>query len=162
MPRHRLSDDHWDAIENLFPKRARTGRPPSDPRVMIDAILWVLRTGSPWRDLPEEFGPWQTVWDHFDKWNDNGLLDTILDRLRAAHVDVGAIDDKLWCVDGTIIRAARCAAGGGKKGIPTNRKTMRWAAREAVFRRRSISSATATAIRSTSTSRPAKRTSRKP
>ena len=60
----------------------------------------------------------------------------------------GAIDDKLWCVDGTIIRAARCAAGGGKKGIPKNRKTMRWAAREAVFRRRSISSATATAIRS--------------
>jgi len=100
---------------------------------MIDGILWILRTGSPWRDLPEEFGPWQTVWHHFDKWNGNGLLDEILNRLRACHVDAGAIDDELWCVDGTVVRAARCAAGGGKKGIPTNRKITRWAAREAVF-----------------------------
>jgi transposase len=162
MPRHRLTEDHWDAIVDLFPKPARTGRPPSAPRIMVDGILWILRTGSPWRDLPEEFGPWQTVWDHFDKWNANGLLDSILNRLRAAHVDVGAIDDELWCIDGTVVRAARCAAGGGKKGIPTSPKTMRWAAREAVFRRRSTSSATATAIRSTSASRRGKRTNRKP
>jgi len=162
MLRHRLTDDHWDAIESLFPQRASTGRPPSDARLMVDAILWILRTGSPWRDVPEEFGPWQTVWDHFNKWNANGLLDEILNRLRASHVDAGAIDDELWCVDGTIVRAARCAAGGGKKVTPTSRKTMRWAAREAVSRRRSISSATATDTRSTSTSRPGKRTSRKP
>jgi transposase len=162
MPRHRLSDDHWDAIADLFPAPARTGRPPSDPRMMVDGILWVLRTGSPWRDVPEEFGPWKTVWDHFDKWNNGGLLDAILNRLRASHVEVGAIDGELWCVDGTVVRAARCAAGGGKKGTPTNRKTMRWAAREAAFRRKSTCSATATAIRSTSTSRPAKHTNRKP
>jgi transposase len=129
---------------------------------MVDAIVWVLRTGSPWRDIPEEFGPWQTVWDHFDRWNASGLLDKILDRLRAAFVDTGAIDEQLWCVDGTVVRAARCAAGGGKKATPTSRRTMRWGAREAVFRRRSICSATATAIRSTSTSRPGKRTNRKP
>lgn len=162
MLRHRLTDDHWEAIEDLFPKRAATGRPPRNSREMLDAILWILHTGSPWRDLPEEFGPWQTVWDHFDKWNASGLLDSILNRLRAAHVDVGAIDDELWCVDGTVVRAARCAAGGGKKGIPMSRKTMRWAAREAVFRQRSISSATGTVTRFTSISRPGKRTSRKP
>jgi transposase len=162
MPRHRLTEDHWDAIADLFPKPARTGRPPSNPRVMVDGILWVLRAGAPWRDLPEEFGPWQTVWDHFDKWNASGLLDSILNRLRAAHVDVGAIDGELWCIDGTVVRAARCAAGGGKKGIQTNPKTMRWAAREAVSRRRSISSATATVTHSTSASRPGKRTNRKP
>lgn len=162
MPRHRLTDDHWEAIEDLFPKPATTGRPPRNPREMVDAILWILRTGSAWRDLPEEFGPWQTVWDHFDKWNAGGVLDNILHRLRAAHVDVGAIDDELWCVDGTVVRAARCAAGGGKKGTATSRKTTLWAAREAVFRRRSTSSATATVIRSTSTSRPGKHTNRKP
>jgi transposase len=162
MPRHRLTDDQWEAIADLFPKPARTGRPPSDPRLMVDGIVWILRTGSPWRDLPEDFGPWKTVWDHFDKWNANGLLDAVLNRLRASHVDVGAIDDELWCIDGTVVRAARCAAGGGKKGTPTSRKTTRWAAREAVFRQRSICSATVTATRCTSRSQQARRTSRRP
>jgi transposase len=87
----------------------------------VDGILWILRTGSPWRDLPEEIAPYQTVWEWFDRWNADGTLDEILNRLRAAHVDVGEIDEELWCVDGTTIRAARCAAGGGKKGIRRNR-----------------------------------------
>ena len=128
---------------------------------MIDGILWVLSTGSPWRDVPEEFGPWKTVWDHFDKWNDSGLLDSILNRLRASHVEAGTIDDELWCVDGTIVRAARCAAGGEKKETPRNRQIMRWAAGEAVFPQKSTCSATATATPSTSTSRRVKPTSRK-
>jgi transposase len=121
MVRHRLTDDQWDCISDLFPAPAKTGRPPRDPREMVDAILWILRTGAPWRDLPEEFGPFQTAWQAFDKWNADGTLDKVLHRLRAAHVDVGEIDQRLWCVDGTSIRAARCAAGGGKKGIRRNR-----------------------------------------
>ena len=124
MVRHRLTDDQWECIKEVFPPRAHTGRPPRDRREMVDAILWILRTGAPWRDLPEEFGPHQTAWELFDKWNANGLLDEILTRLRAAHVDVGEIDEDLWCVDGTTIRAARCAAGGGKKGIRKNRLIM--------------------------------------
>jgi transposase len=83
----------------------------------MDGILWILRTGAPWRDLPEEYGPWGTVWDLFDTWNHDGTLSEIVHRLQAAKVDVGEIDEDLWCVDGTIVRAARCAAGGGKKGI---------------------------------------------
>ncbi len=118
MLRHRLTDDHWEVIEDLFPKPARTGRPPRDPRVMVDAILWVLRTGSPWRDVPEELAPWQTVWHHFDRWNASGLLDEILNRLRAAHVDVGAIDDQLWCVDGTVGTRGALRRGGWKKSDP--------------------------------------------
>jgi transposase len=124
MIRHRLTDDQWDCIADIFPPPARTGRPPSDRRKIIDGILWILRTGSPWRDLPEEFGPWGTVWDLFDKWNGDGTLDEIVHRLRAAHVDVGEIDEELWCIDGSVIRAARCAAGGGKKGIRKNRLIM--------------------------------------
>ena len=134
MPRHRLTEDHFDAIADLFPTPARTGRPPSNSLAIVDGRLWILRTASPWRELPENFGLWQTSWDHFDKWNANGRLDSMLDRLRAAHVDVGAIDDKLWCIDGTMGRAARCAAACGNKGIPTSPKTMRWAARKAVSR----------------------------
>ena len=81
-------------------------------------------SGAPWRDLPEEFGPWATAWDLFDKWNADGTLDKILNRLRGACVELGEIDDELWCLDGTTVRAARCAAGGGKKGIRKNRPIM--------------------------------------
>ena len=123
MTRHRLTDDQWDCISHLFPAPAATGRPPRDRRTIVDAILWMLRTGSPWRDLPEEYGPWGTVWDLFDKWNADGTLDEILTALRAAHVDVGEVDNDLWCIDGTVVRAARCAAGGGKKGIQRNLQT---------------------------------------
>ncbi len=72
-------------------------------------------TGAAWRDLPAEFGKWGTVWDLFDKWNKDGTFDQILHRLRAANMDLNHSENSLWCVDGTIVRAARCAAGGGKK-----------------------------------------------
>lgn len=66
--------------------------------------------------MPEdEFGPWETIYGLFNTWNSNGLLDDILKRLQSAHVDAEMIDEQLWCVDGTIVRAHRCAAGGGKK-----------------------------------------------
>jgi transposase len=116
--RHRLTDDQWECIADLFPAPAKTGRPQRNRRDIVDGILWILRTGAPWRDLPEEFGPWATVWDLFDTWNEDGTLDAILHRLRAAYVDTDAIDRELWCIDGTSVRAARCAAGGGKKTIP--------------------------------------------
>jgi transposase len=116
--RHRLTDREWESIHDLFPPPARTGRPPRDRREILDAILWILRTGAPWRDLPAEFGPWATAWDLFDKWNADGTLDAILSRLRAARIDIGAVDGELWCIDGTVVRAARCAAGGAKKKDP--------------------------------------------
>jgi len=124
MTRHRLTDEQWDCIADIFPPPAKTGRPPSDRRMIVDGILWIMRTGSPWRDLPDEFGPWGTVWDLFDVWNADGTLDEILSRLRTMYVDAGEIDEELWCIDGTTVRAARCAAGGGKKTIQRNRKIM--------------------------------------
>ncbi len=124
MTRHRLTDEQWDCIADIFPPPAKTGRPPSDRRMIADGILWIMRTGSPWRDLPDEFGPWGTVWDLIDAWNADGTLDEILSRLRAMYVDAGEIDEELWCIDGTIVRAARCAAGGGKKTIRRNQKIM--------------------------------------
>ena len=68
--------------------------------------------------MPGELGPWATAWDLFDTWNNNGTLDAILSRLRAAGIDVGLVDGELWCIDGTVVRAARCAAGGGKDDDP--------------------------------------------
>ena len=128
MLRHRLTDEQWNLIDDLFAPPKRTGRPPRNRRPMMDGILWTLRTGSPWRDLPRAFGPWQTVWRLFDQWNDDGTLIAILNRLRGQV----QIDEQLWCVDGTVVRAARCAAGGGKKGMRRNPKITRLGAVAAV------------------------------
>lgn len=116
MLRHRLSDEQWDLIADLFPAPAKTGRPPTDRRRVVDAIFWIMRTGAPWRDLPEDdFCPWETVYGLFNAWNASGLLDEILHRLQATVIEAGELDQELWYIDGTIIRAHRCAGGGGKK-----------------------------------------------
>ena len=128
MLRHRLTDEQWNLISDVFSKPKRTGRPPRDRRQVMDGILWILRTGSPWRDLPDAFEPWATVWDLFNTWNHDGTLQAILNRLRGQL----EIDEELWCIDGTIVRAAKCASGGGKKTIPKSRKTTRSAAAVAV------------------------------
>lgn len=63
--------------------------------MVVDGILWIMSTGAPWRDLPEEFGKWGTVYDVFTTWNQDGTLDEILDLLRPAHVEAGAFDNEL-------------------------------------------------------------------
>lgn len=135
MKRHEVTDAQWEVIQPILPKRtAKTGRPPSDPRLMLNGILWILRTGSPWRDLPERFGPWQTVYDHFAKWRALGAYDRILEALHIRLDADGAIDWDLWCIDGSSVRASRAAAGASKKAAVVTRKsqkTTRWAAREA-------------------------------
>lgn len=118
MTRHRLSDEQWELISDLFPPPARTGRPPTDRRLVVDGIFWILRSGAPWRDLPEEeFGSWETIYGLFNAWNADGLFDKILHRLQAAKIDAGEIDQRFWCVDGTTVRAHRCAGGAEKKGM---------------------------------------------
>jgi len=135
MKRHEVTDEQWEVIQPILPKRtAKTGRPPSDPRLMLNGILWILRTGSPWRDLPERFGPWQTVYDHFAKWRALGAYDRILEALHIRLDADGAIDWDLWCIDGSSVRASRAAAGASKKAAAVtrmSRKTTLWAAREA-------------------------------
>ena len=122
MVRHKISDERWELIRGFFPKPAATGRPPADPRKIMNGIFWRLRTGTPWRDVPEEFGAWETVYKYFNQWNSDGTLDKIKKALLSQIVDDDDIDGDLWCVDGTVIRAARCAGGGGKKKIRKNQK----------------------------------------
>jgi transposase len=134
MKRHELTDEQWDLVGPMLPPHtARTGRRPKCSRVMLNGIFWILHTGAPWRDLPERFGPWQTVYDHFARWRRAGVFDRILDALQIRLNRSGLIDWNLWCVDGTHIRASRAAAGADKKVsnvTPTNPQTMRWAAAE--------------------------------
>ncbi len=113
-------------------------------------MFWILHTGAPWRDLPERFGPWQTVYEHFSNWRRDGVLVKIVEALQLKLDAAGLIDWDLWCVDGAHVRAARAAAGADKKvssATPTNPKTTLWAAAEAGLDRNSIWLLTATALR---------------
>ncbi len=141
MKRHELMDEQWALIEPLVPpSKACTGRPPRDRRILLNGIFWILHTGAPWRDLPERFGPWQTVYHHFAKWRREGVFAEIIEALQITLDQDGLIDWDLWCIDGANVRAARAAAGADKKvstGIPTNRRTTLWAAAEAGLDRNS-------------------------
>jgi len=135
MKRHELTDEQWNMVDKLIPKsQAKTGRPPSDRRLMLNGIFWILATGAQWRDLPERFGPWQTVYDYFNKWRKNGVYAKIIEALQVKLDAKGHIDWNVWCVDGASVRASRAAAGAEKKvssATPTNPPTTRWAAAEA-------------------------------
>jgi transposase len=70
----------------LPPLRPRTGRPARDHRTILDAILWVLRTGAPWRDLPERYGPWSTAWNRFRRWTAAGVWPRVLEALQRRRI----------------------------------------------------------------------------
>jgi transposase len=153
-------DEQWALVEPHLPRsKARTGRPPSDPRLMLNGVFWILGTGAPWRDLPERFGPWQTVYDHFRNWRKSGVFAKIIDALQVKLDDRGLIDWDLWCVDGAIVRASRAAAGADKKvsaATRTSRRTTGWAAAGAGLDRSSTWLLTARELRWRSKSPPGK------
>jgi transposase len=109
-----LSDEAWTLIEPHLPSSAGCrGGQWRDHRQVLEAILWRYRTGSPWRDLPPEFGPWQTVWKRLNRWAGDGTLDNLL---AAAHGDAEVAAELEWVVsvDSTIARAHQHAAGARK------------------------------------------------
>jgi transposase len=119
MHRYELSDEQWARVEPLMPDRThrgKAGHPFHDHRPVVNGILWILHTGAPWRDLPERYGPWKTVWHRFNAWREDGTWVRIVTSLLDELDDQGLIDHDLWCIDGSVIRASRAAAGAKKKG----------------------------------------------
>jgi transposase len=160
--RHELSDQEWDLIKDLLPRNEGVGRHWEDHRRILNGMFWIVRTGAPWRDVPERYGPWQTIFDRFNRWRKNGTLDRMLERLQIRLDEDGKLDWDLWCIDGSSIRASRAAAGAGKRGAPKSPKTTLWAARAADLGQNSTWFVTAEAIPSPLTSRRDKSTSRRP
>jgi transposase len=116
--RHELTDDQWAVLAPLLPpQRAVTGRPAKDHRTILNGILWRLKTGAPWRDLPERYGPWQTVYTRFRRWQRAGVWARILAALQAAADARGDVDWDLHFLDGTTIRAHPHAAGAKKGAV---------------------------------------------
>jgi transposase len=114
--RHELSDASWQMIEDIVSPPQTMGRPLRDDRQMLNWIFWILCTGAKWRDLPERYGPWKTVYDRFRQWRDDGTFEAALDRLHLKLREDGLMDLDTWMIDSTSIRATRAASGGGKKG----------------------------------------------
>jgi transposase len=110
MPRKILRDDQWERIEAMLPGKATDrGRTAADNRLFVEAVLWIARTGSPWRDLPKAFGPWNSVHKRFARWSDSGLWHRVFEEL-AKDADF----DEVF-LDSTIVRAHQHAAGAPKK-----------------------------------------------
>ena len=137
MARNLMSDEEWaffaPFVVETGPKR---GRPPRNHRRVLDGVFWIARTGSPWRDLPESFGPWSTVYRQFRRWTLAGIWDVILEALNEAQ----GSPDSVQMIDSTISRAHHSAAGArGGFRIRVS------AVREVASRPRSISARTAQA-----------------
>ena len=112
MHRHELTDEQWQRIAALLPqKRGRRSRPAKlSNRLLINAVLYIAKTGAPWRDLPERFGPWKTVHNQFSRWNTAKVFDAVLQVLAADA------DDESSIIDASYVRAHQHSAGA--KGAP--------------------------------------------
>ncbi|NNB83993.1 IS5 family transposase [Corallococcus exiguus] len=136
MHRHELTDEQWKQLEPLIPAR-RGPRTKKGDRQFVNAVLWRVKTGAPWRDLPERYGPWKTVYNRFGRWATRGVWEGLFKSLQLQVDDVGSL------LDATIIRAHQDAAGA-KGGADA----MLWAVLEEAFLPRSTPCAPPRANRS--------------
>ena len=147
MEMSELTDAQWERLRPLLPpQNPRTGRPANDHRTVLNGILWILRTGSPWRALPARYGSWKTVSSRFYRWQRAGIWDRILAELQRRAGAEGRLDWSLHFVDSTVVRAHQHAAGA-KGGT---RQLRRWGAAAADTRPRSTCGLSGAASRWTS------------
>jgi transposase len=110
MARLNLRDDQWDRITHLLPgKPGDRGRTAADNRLFVEAVLWIARSGAPWRDLPKEFGSWNSVYQRFARWQKSGVWDRVFAELAEDS------DFEEVFIDSTVIRVHQHAAGAQKK-----------------------------------------------
>ena len=107
MRRYEITNEQWKRIENLLPQpHIGKGRPAKDNRTMLNGMMWIARSGAQWRELPEKYGPWQTVYSKYRKWNDEGVLEKVF---RALSEDS---DMENLSIDSTSIRVHQSSNGG--------------------------------------------------
>ena len=125
--RYDLTDFEWSVIEPILPMDRR-GPKPRDNRRVLNGIFWVLRTGAPWRDLPERYGPYTSAYNRFNRWRKAGIWDHLMDAV------VKAYDGNVQMIDSSIVRVHQHASGAKKRveivawaeaGVASPRKSMR-------------------------------------
>lgn len=128
MSRGDLTEEGWNVIAPLLPaERGRWGRPAKDNRKYVNGMLWVLRTGAPWRDLPEKYGHWNSVYRRHSRWRDLGVWESVLAALTDALED-----DTSYSMDSTVVRG-HVQAAGAKGGLKKKRLVVRWEASPVKF-----------------------------
>lgn len=139
MARYELSDTAWALISPLLPpeRSKKVGHPYVEHRRIINGMFWVLCSGAPWRDLPERYGPWKTVYNRFNRWSKSGIINIIFNRLLSILDESDCLDWSAISLDGSNIRACHCAAGA-QKNILISPQIMRRVAHEAVMAPKSI------------------------
>src|SRR3984957_3724310 len=113
MRRHELGDNPWKVVVGVLPRGL--GRPSArGDRNFVNAVVWIAKTGAPWRDLPERFGNWKTIFNRFAEWSKRGVWAAIFKALAFSDDEVGSL------VDGSIVRAHQdlCGGNGGPKKTP--------------------------------------------
>ena len=118
MDRMVLRDDQWERIAPLVPgKVGDPGRSGADNRLFVEAVLWIVRVGAPWRDLPKDFGNWNSVFQRFRRWVRSGVFDQLFGALSTDA------DFEYVIVDGTIVRVHQHGSGarGGTQAIGRSR-----------------------------------------
>jgi transposase len=118
MRRHELSDEEWAIIEPLLPNKPR-GVPRVDGRRVINGILWRFRTGAPWRDVPERYGPRTTLYNRFVRWRVAGVWDRLLAAVSAAY------DGEIVMIDSSCVRVHQHGAAV-KRGVPATAGMAAW------------------------------------
>ncbi|WP_371873909.1 IS5 family transposase [Streptomyces glebosus] len=116
MARGDLTDEQWVRLEAVLPPLPVMGRKPRDRRQVFDGIWWRARTGSPWRDIPERYGPWETGYTLFRRWQIDGTWARVLKKLQVKADAAGHIEWEV-SVDSTVCRAHQHAAGARKRGL---------------------------------------------
>jgi transposase len=112
MNRHDLTNTQWERFHPLLPpQKPPTGRPAADHRRILNGILWIIRTGAPWRDLLERYGPWATIANRFYRWRKAGIWGRHFAAGQQQGDATGQLDWDIHYVDGTIVRAHQHAAG---------------------------------------------------
>ena len=113
MSNYELTDYQWSQIQDLFPpKTSKCGRARRDPRELLNAIIWVIRTGAPWCALPEKYGPWHTVYNNFRKWTNAGVIEKIFERFTPNAEQTTELQ-----IDSTYVKVHQHSAGAKKGGL---------------------------------------------
>ena len=113
--RYELTDEEWSKVKDLLPpeRTGGKGKPRKDNRMMLNAMVWLARSGAPWRDLPERYGSWKSVYTRFRKWVDDGILENVF-KTFALEAELTELS-----IDSTIVRAHQHSAGAKKGATKT-------------------------------------------
>ncbi|MEU1953419.1 IS5 family transposase [Nocardia rhamnosiphila] len=122
--RHELTEEQWRTIEPLLPVSGAKGRPRVDDRRILNAMLYKAKTGVAWRDLPERYGPWKTVYNRFWRWSRNGTLAMLVAQVQVIAEAIDELDREV-SVDSSLVRVHQHAAGARTRVVHTGGQRIR-------------------------------------